>query len=241
MPSPYLLQPIDFGADIIVHSITKYINGHGNSMGGIIVDCGTFDWAKSGKFPELVEPDASYHGISYTESFGNQAFIIKARVQLLRDLGTCISPMNAYLTLLGVETLQIRMQRVSESALKIAKFLQKHPKISWVSYPKLEGTEYYELAQKYLPKGGSSLIGFRVKGGREGGTKFIENLKLLIHATNLGDSRSIITYPALTTHRQLNDEQLEACGVTNDFMRLSVGLEDVEDIIEDIDTALSAI
>ena len=241
VPSPYLLQPVDFGADIIVHSITKYINGHGNSMGGVIVDCGTFDWAKSGKFPELVEPDASYHGISYTESFGNQAFIVKARVQLLRDLGTCISPMNAYLTLLGIETLHIRMQRVSDSALKVAKFLQNHPKISWVSYPKLEGTEYYELGQKYLPKGGSSLIGFRVKGGREGGTKFIENLKLLIHATNLGDSRSIITYPALTTHRQLTDEQLEACGVTNDFMRLSVGLEDVEDIIEDINTALSAL
>ena len=241
VPSPYLLQPIDFGADIIVHSITKYINGHGNSMGGIIVDCGTFDWEKSGKFPELVEPDESYHGISYTKSFGNQAFIVKARVQLLRDLGTCISPMNAYLTLLGIETLHIRMQRMSESALKVAKFLQNHPKVSWVSYPKLEGTEYYKLGQKYLPKGGSSLIGFRVKGGREGGTKFVENLKLLIHATNLGDSRSIITYPALTTHRQLTDEQLEACGVTNDFMRLSVGLEDVEDIIKDIENGLAAI
>ncbi|MBQ2870617.1 O-acetylhomoserine aminocarboxypropyltransferase/cysteine synthase [bacterium] len=241
VPSPYLLNPIDFGADIIVHSITKYINGHGNSMGGIIVDCGTFDWAKSGKFPEMVEPDSSYHGISYTESFGNQAFIVKARVQLLRDLGTCISPMNAYLTLLGLETLHLRMQRVSETALTVAKYLNNHSKISWVTYPKLEGTDYYELAKKYLPKGGSSLIGFRVKGGREAGTKFIENLKMLIHATNLGDSRSIITYPALTTHRQLNDEQLEACGVTNDFMRLSVGLEDVEDIIEDIENALSKI
>lgn len=241
VPSPYLLNPIDFGADIIVHSITKYINGHGNSMGGIIVDCGTFDWAKSGKFPEMVEPDSSYHGISYTESFGNQAFIVKARVQLLRDLGTCISPMNAYLTLLGLETLHLRMQRVSETALTVAKYLNNHSKISWVTYPKLEGTDYYELAKKYLPKGGSSLIGFRVKGGREAGTKFIENLKMLIHATNLGDSRSIITYPALTTHRQLNDEQLEACGVTNDFMRLSVGLEDVEDIIEDIENALAKI
>ena len=241
VPSPYLLNPIDFGADIIVHSITKYINGHGNSMGGIIVDCGTFDWAKSGKFPEMVEPDPSYHGISYTESFGNQAFIIKARVQLLRDLGTCLSPMNSYLTLLGLETLHLRMERMSATALKVAKYLKNHPKITWVTYPKLEGSDYYDLAQKYLPKGGSSLIGFRVIGGREGGTKFIENLNLLIHATNLGDSHSIITYPALTTHRQLNEEQLEACGITNDFMRLSVGLEDADDIIEDIENALEKI
>lgn len=241
VPSPYLLNPIDFGADVIVHSLTKYINGHGNSMGGAIIDCGTFDWEKSGKFPELVEPDESYHGISYTKTFGNQAYITKARVQLLRDLGTCISPMNAYLTLLGLETLHLRMERVSETALKVAKYLKNHPKISWVTYPKLEGTDYYELAKKYLPKGGSSLIGFRLNGGREAGTKFIENLNMLIHATNLGDSRSIITYPALTTHRQLSDEQLKACGVTNDFMRLSVGLEAAEDIIEDIDNALSKV
>lgn len=239
VPSPYLLNPIDFGADIIVHSLTKYINGHGNSMGGIIVDCGTFDWAKSGKFPELTEPDETYHGLSYTESFGKMAYIVKARAQLLRDLGACISPINAYLTMLGLETLHLRMQRVSDTGLKVAKYLQNHPKITMVSYPKLEGTPYYELAKKYLPKGGSSLIGFRVQGGREGGTRFIENLKMLIHATNLGDSRSIITYPALTTHRQLNDEQLIACGITNDFMRLSVGLEDADDIIEDIEQALS--
>ncbi len=239
VPSPYLLNPIDFGADIITHSLTKYINGHGNSMGGIIVDCGTFDWEKSGKFPELVEPDESYHGLSYTKTFGNQAFILKARAQLLRDLGACISPMNAYLTLLGLETLHLRMPRVSETALKVAKYLQNHPKISWVTYPKLEGSDYYELAKKYLPKGASSLVGFRIKGGRESGTKFIENVKLLTHATNLGDARSIITYPALTTHRQLSDEQLEACGVTNDFMRLSVGLENADDIISDLEQALS--
>lgn len=239
VPSPYLLNPKDFGADIIIHSLTKYINGHGNSMGGVIVDCGTFDWEKSGKFPELVEPDESYHGLSYTKTFGAQAYIVKARVQLLRDLGCCISPMNSYLTLLGLETLHLRMERYSQTALKVAKYLKNHQKISWVSYPKLEGSDYYELAKKYLPKGGSSLIGFRIKGGREAGTRFIENLKLLIHATNLGDSRSIITYPALTTHRQLSDAQLEACGVTNDFMRLSVGLENSDDIINDIEQALS--
>ena len=241
VPTPYLLNPIDYGADIIVHSATKYLNGHGNSLGGIIADCGTFDWEKSGKFPELVEPDPSYHGTSYTKSFGKAAFIAKARVQLLRDLGCCISPFNAYLTLIGMQTLHLRMQRVSETALKVAQFLEKHPKVCYVNYPKLESSAYYKLSEKYLPKGGSSLIGFRVTGGREGGTRFIENLKLLIHATNLGDSRSIITYPALTTHRQLNEAQLEACGVTNDFMRLSVGLEDADDIIEDLDFALSKI
>ena len=241
IPTPYLLNPIDYGADIIVHSATKYLNGHGNSMGGIIADCGTFDWEKSGKFPELVEPDPSYHGTSYTKSFGKAAFIVKARVQLLRDLGCCISPFNAYLTLIGMQTLHLRMKRVSETALKVARYLEKHPKVCYVNYPKLESSAYYKLSKKYLPKGGSSLIGFRVTGGREGGTRFIENLKMLIHATNLGDSRSIITYPALTTHRQLNDAQLEACGVTNDFMRLSVGLEDADDIIEDLDFALSKI
>lgn len=241
IPTPYLLTPIDFGADIIVHSITKYINGHGNSMGGVIVDCGTFDWEKSGKFPELSAPDPSYHGVSYTKTFGKAAFIVKARVQLLRDLGTCISPMNSYLTLLGLETLHLRVQRMSETALKVAKFLENHEKVTYVNYPKLESSVYFELGKKYLPKGGSSLIGFRVKGGREGGTRFVENLKLLIHATNLGDSRSIITYSALTTHRQLSDEQLEACGVYNDFMRLSVGLEDADDIIADIDYALSKV
>ena len=241
IPSPYLLNPVDFGADIVVHSVTKYLNGHGNSMGGVIVDCGTFDWEKSGKFPALTEPDESYHGISYTKEFGKSAYIVKARVQLLRDLGCCISPFNAYLTLIGLQTLHLRMQRVSETAIKVAKYLEQHPKVLYVNYPKLESSPYYEICQKYLPKGGSSLIGFRVKGGREGGTKFIENLKMLIHATNLGDSRSIITYPALTTHRQLSDAQLEACGVTNDFMRLSVGLEDAQDIIDDIDFALSKI
>ena len=236
--SPYLCRPFEWGADIIVHSMTKYISGHGNSMGGIIVDSGNFDWTASEKFAELVEPDPSYHGLSYTESFGKAAYIVKARGQLLRDLGTCISPFNAYLTLLGLETLHLRMQRVSDTALKVAKYLQKHPQIAWVNYPGLENNEYYPLVQKYMSKGASSIISFGIKGGKEAGIKFIENVKLLIHATNIGDSRSIITYPCLTTHRQLNDEQLKACGISDDFMRLSVGLEDVDDIINDIEQAI---
>lgn len=239
VPSPYLFRPFEFGADIVVHSLTKYISGHGNSMGGVIVDSGKFDWAKSGKFPELVEPDESYHGLSYTETFKESAFIVKARGQLLRDFGSCISPFNSYLTLLGLETLHLRMQRVSDTALKVAKYLKANPKIEWVNYPGLEDNKYYPLVQKYMPKGASSIVSFGVKGGREAGIKFIENVKLLIHATNIGDSRSIITYPCLTTHRQLNDEQLLACGISDDFMRLSVGLEDVDDIIEDIEQALS--
>ena len=238
VPSPYLCKPFDFGADIVVHSLTKYVSGHGNSMGGAIVDSGKFNWVKSGKFPDLVNPDPSYHGLSYTETFKEAAFIVKARGQLLRDLGSCMSPFNAYLTLLGLETLHLRMQRVSDTALKVAKYLQSHQKIAWVNYPGLEGGEYYELSKKYLPKGASSIIAFGVKGGREAGIRFIEKVKLLIHATNIGDSRSIITYPCLTTHRQLNDEQLRACGISDDFMRLSVGLEDYEDIIEDVNQAL---
>lgn len=238
VPSPYLCRPIEWGADIIVHSLTKYISGHGNSMGGMIVDSGNFDWKASGKFPELVDPDPSYHGLSYTEAFGKSAFIVKARGQLLRDFGSCISPFNSYLTLLGLETLHLRMQRLSDTALKVAKHLKNHPKIAWVNYPGLEDNEYYPLVKKYMPKGASSIISFGIKGGKEAGVKFIENVKLLIHATNIGDSRSIITYPCLTTHRQLNDEQLKACGISDDFMRLSVGLEDVDDIIEDIEQAL---
>ncbi len=240
--SPYLCRPIEWGADIVVHSLTKYISGHGNSMGGMIVDAGKFDWAASGKFQELVEPDESYHGLSYTKDFGESAFIVKARGQLLRDYGCCISPFNSYLTLLGLETLALRMQRVSDTALCVAKYLKGHKKIAWVNYPGLEDNEYYPLVKKYMPKGASSIISFGINGGelsgREAGKQFIENVKLLIHATNIGDSRSIITYPCLTTHRQLNDEQLKACGISDDFMRLSVGLEDVDDIIEDIEQAL---
>lgn len=237
--SPYLCRPIEFGADIVVHSTTKYISGHGNAMGGVIVDSGNFDWEKSGKFPEITEPDESYHGLSYTKSFGKAAYIVKARAQLIRDIGACPSPFNSYLTIIGLETLHLRMKRHSESALKVAEFLENHDKVKAVYYPKLKSNKYYNLAEKYLVKGGSSLVSFELNGDRAFCTKFIEKLKMLIHATNLGDSRSIITYPALTTHRQLNDEQLKAAGISETFMRLSVGLEDLDDIIDDLSQALS--
>ena len=238
IPSPYLCRPIEWGADIVVHSTTKYISGHGNAMGGAIIDSGNFDWEASGKFPELTTPDESYHGIIYTEAFGKSAYIVKARAQVLRDMGSCPSPFNSYLTISGLETLSLRMQRHCDSALKIAKWLENHPCISWVNYPGLESSKYYELAQKYTPKGCSSIIGFGLKGGAKAGEKFINALTIPIHTTNIGDTRSIITYPYLTTHRQLSDEQKVACGVTDDFMRFSVGLEDADDIIEDLDRAI---
>ncbi len=236
--TPYLCRPFEWGADIVVHSLTKYIGGHGTSMGGIIIDSGNFDWAKSGKFPQLTEPDESYHGTKYVECFGKMAYIVKARAQLIRDLGTCISPMNSFLIIQGLETLSLRMKRLSDTALKVANFLKNHEAVTWVNYPMLEDNPYHELAKKYMPKGASSIVSFGIKNGGESGVKFIENLKLPIHATNIGDSRTIITYPALTTHRQLTDEQMKECGIGRDFMRLSVGLEDVDDIIADLDNAL---
>lgn len=238
--TPYLCRPFEWGADIIVHSLTKYIGGHGNSMGGVIIDGGTFDWAESGKFPQLTEPDESYHGTKYVECFGKAAYIVKARAQLIRDLGTCISPMNSFLIIQGLETLSLRMERLSNTALEVAKFLKDHPAVSWINYPMLEDSPYYDLAKKYMPKGASSIISFRVKNGKDCAVKFIENLKLPVHATNIGDSRSVITYPALTTHRQLTEEQMIDCGIDSTFMRFSVGLEDVEDIIADLDNALKA-
>jgi len=236
--TPYLLRPFEFGADIVIHSLTKYINSHGNSMGGAIIDSGNFDWTCSDKYRCLTDKDPSYHDISYTETFGKAAYIVKARTHLLRDLGCCISPFNSYLALQGLETLSLRMQRQSDSALKVAKFLKEQKRISQVFYPALEGDRYYELAQKYLPKGASSLLSFIIDGDRAVATKFIENLKLLIHATNIGDTKTIVTYPALTTHRQLTKEQLEECGISESFIRLSIGLEDADDIIEDISFAL---
>ncbi len=238
IPSPYLCNPIEWGADIVVHSTTKYISGHGNAMGGIIVDSGKFDWAKSGKFPELSTPDDSYHGIVYTDAFKESAYIVKARVQILRDYGMCPSPFNSYLTLTGLETLSLRMERHCSSALKIAKYLHSHEDINWVNYPMLEDNKYYELAQKYTPKGCSSIVGFGLKGGAKAGEQFINSLTIPIHTTNIGDSRSIITYPYLTTHRQLSKEQMKACGIGDDTMRLSVGLEDVDDLINDIENAI---
>lgn len=236
--TPYLCRPIEFGADIVVHSLTKYICGHGTSMGGVIVDSGNFDWTKSGKFPELTEPDESYHGTKYVEAFGKMAYIVKARAQMIRDLGTCISPMNSFLIIQGLETLSLRMERLSQTALKVAKFLENHPAVAWVNYPMLENSDYHKLALKYMPKGCSSIVSFGIKNGKSAGVKFIEHLTLPIHATNIGDSRTIITYPALTTHRQLTDEQMKECGIGTDFMRLSVGLEDVDDILQDLDKAL---
>jgi len=238
IPSPYLCNPIKWGADIVVHSTTKYISGHGNAMGGAIIDSGNFDWAVSGKFPELSEPDDSYHGIVYTETFGKSAYIVKARAQILRDYGACPSPFNSYLTLIGLETLSLRMQRHCETTQKIAEYLEKHPFISWVNYPGLRSSKYYDMAQKYTPKGCSSIIGFGLKGGARAGEKFINSLTIPIHTTNIGDTRSIITYPYLTTHRQLSEEQMKACGIGDDFMRLSVGLEDVNDLIEDLEQAI---
>ncbi|MGN0015019.1 MAG: O-acetylhomoserine aminocarboxypropyltransferase/cysteine synthase family protein [Candidatus Gastranaerophilaceae bacterium] len=237
--TPYLLRPFEFGADIVVHSMTKYIASHGNSMGGAIVDSGNFDWTCSDKFKCLTDKDPSYHGLSYTETFGKAAYILKARAQLLRDIGCCISPFNSYLTLQGLETLSLRMQRHSDSALKVAEFLKNHKAIKSIYYPGLKDDKYYSLAQKYMPKGASGLLSFVVNGDRAVTTKFIENLKLPIHATNIGDTRTVVTYPALTTHRQLSAKQLEECGISESFIRLSVGLEDVDDITEDLDRALN--
>ncbi len=239
VPSPYLCRPFEFGADIIIHSLTKYLSGHGNSMGGIVVDSGNFDWVKSGKFEALTQNDPSYHGISYTETFKEAAYITRIRTAYLRDLGCCLSPFNAYLTLLGTETLHLRMERHSQSALKIAKWLQKSPYINWVSYPLLEGSKYYDKAKKYLPKGASSMMAMELKGDRKTLEKFVSELKLFIHATNIGDSRSIVTCPALTTHRQLSDEDLKKAGISKTFVRLSIGLEDVEDLTEDLQNAFT--
>lgn len=236
--TPYLLRPFEFGADIVVHSATKFLGGHGTSIGGVIVDSGNFDWSKSGKFPEMSEPDPSYHNIKYTETFGNAAYITKARTQLLRDTGACISPFNSFMILQGIETLPLRMKEHSQNALEVAKFLQSHDKVSWVNYPGLESNSSYSLTQKYLPKGQSALIGFGIKGGKEAGAKFINQVKLLSHLANIGDAKSLVIHPASTTHGQLSSEELEKCGVSEDFIRLSIGLEDVSDIITDINQAL---
>ncbi len=238
--SPVLCRPIDFGADIVINSATKYIGGHGTSIGGVIVDSGKFDWKASGRFPEFVEPDPSYHGISYTEAFGPIAFIIKARVQGLRDTGACLSPFNSFLFLQGVETLHLRMRQHSDNALAVAKFLEKHPEVEWVNYPGLPSSRYHKLAQKYLPKGASSLLTFGIRGGFEAGKKFINSLKLFSLLANIGDAKSLVIHPASTTHQQLSEAEQRATGVTPELVRLSVGIEDPEDIIADIDQALKA-
>jgi len=238
-----LVRPIEYGADIVVDSATKYIGGHGTSIGGVIVDSGKFDWSK-GKFPEFVEPDLSYHGVKYWEAFGNLpglgniAFIIKVRVQLLRDLGPALSPFNSFLFEQGLETLPLRQRKHSENALEVAKHLKDHPLVEWVNYPGLENHPSHELATKYLRGYYGGIVGFGIKGGLEAGRKFIESVELLSHLANIGDAKSLVIHPATTTHQQLTREEQEETGVTEDYIRLSIGLEDVEDIKDDIDQAL---
>ena len=238
-----IVRPIDYGADIVVASATKYIGGHGTSIGGVIVDSGNFDWS-NGKFPEFTEPDPSYHGLKYWETFGdfsgmgNIAFIIKARVQLLRDLGSCMSPFNAFLFLQGLETLPLRVKKHSENALAVAEFLEEHPYVSWVNYPGLPEHPSHATAKKYLNDKFGGLVGFGIKGGLEAGKKFIESVKLLSHLANIGDAKTLVIHPASTTHQQLTKEEQKETGVTEDYIRLSIGLENPEDIKEDIDKAL---
>lgn len=245
--TPYLLRPIDFGADIVVHSTTKFIGGHGTSIGGVIVDSGKFNW-DTGKFPGFTEPDPSYHGLVYWDTFkdfpgmGNVAFAFKVRLQLLRDVGACMSPFNAFLFLQGLETLHLRMERHSENAMKVANYLSNHKKVSWVNYPGLSSHKDHALAKKYFKRGlFGALIGFGVKGGYEAGVKLIDNLKLFSHLANIGDAKSLVIHPASTTHQQLTPEERLLTGVTDDFVRLSIGLEHIDDIIGDLEQALEKI
>ncbi|ADO54523.1 homocysteine synthase [Paenibacillus polymyxa] len=239
-PSPYLLRPIEYGADIVVHSATKFIGGHGTSIGGVIVDSGKFDWKASGRFPGLTGPDPSYHGVVYTEAVGPIAYIIKARVQLLRDLGAAISPFNSWLLLQGLETLHLRLERHSQNALKVAQYLESHKDVEWVSYAGLPSHPSYELAQKYLPKGQGAILTFGIKGGSQAGSKLIANVKLFSHLANVGDSKSLIIHPASTTHQQLNAEEQVAAGVKPELLRLSVGTEAIDDILYDLEQAITA-
>lgn len=238
LASPVLCTPLKYGANIVTHSTTKYLDGHASCVGGIIVDGGNFDW-DNGKFPELVDPDPTYHGISYTKEFGKAAYATKARVQLLRDYGNCLSPFNAYLTNLNVETLHLRMERHSENALKIANFLETHKNVDWINYPGLENNKYYENAKKYLSKGCSGVLSFGVKGGLENAKKFVEKLQIAALVTHVSDVRTCVIHPASTTHRQLTEEQLITSGVLPSLIRLSVGIENADDLIADLDQALN--
>ncbi len=237
--TPMLLRPIEHGIDIVVHSCTKYIGGHGTSIGGALIDSGRFDWAK-GRYPELTEPDPSYHGVKYVESFGNLAYILKARVNILRDTGACLSPFNAFLFLQGLETLHLRMPRHSENALTLARWLENHPQVSWVNYPGLESHPDHALAQRYLPAGCGGIFGFGIKGGREAGVKFINSVKLASHLANIGDSKTLVIHPSSTTHQQLTEAEQLAAGVTPDYIRVSVGTEHIDDIRADFEQALAA-
>ncbi len=239
-PTPVNCRPFEFGADIVTHSTTKYMDGHATSVGGVIVDSGNFDWTQNDKYPGLTTPDDSYHGVTYTERFGKGAYITKCVVQLMRDLGSIPSPQNAFLLNLGLETLPLRVKKHCENALAVAKYLSESDKVSWVSYPGLESDSQYEIAKKYMPNGTSGVISFGVKGGREAATKFMDSLALAGICTHVADCRTCVLHPASTTHRQLTDEQLEEAGVRSDLVRLSVGIEDVEDIIADLEQALAA-
>ncbi len=239
LATPYLCRPFDWGADIVIHSMTKFIGGHGNSMGGAVVESGRFDWARAGKFPSLTAPDPAYHGLTFAETFGDFGFTMKARAVALRDFGPTLSPMNAFLILQGVETLPLRMERHAANALAVARWLEAHPKVAWVSYAGLESSPYRALAQKYLPRGAGSVFTFGVEGGFEAGVRLVEACELFSHLANIGDTRSLILHPASTTHRQLTDEQRVAAGAGDDVIRLSVGLETVDDLIADLDAALA--
>ena len=239
LASPYLCRPIEHGADIVVNSATKFLGGHGTSIGGVIVDSGNFDW-KSGHFPQINDPSPGYHGMKFSEVFGPIAFIIKTRVDGLRDYGPCMSPFNSFLFLQGLETLPLRMRQHCQNALAVAEWLEKHSKVTWVKYPGLASSKYNGLAKKYMPNGAGAVLTFGIKGGLESGRKFIDSLKLLSHLANLGDSKSLVIHPASTTHQQLAEAEQAAAGITPDLVRLSVGIEDVEDILWDLDQALSA-
>ena len=235
--TPYVCKPIDYGADIVIHSATKWIGGHGTAIGGVVIDGGKFDWDHE-KFPGFTEEDRSYNGLRYAQDVGPAAFITKLRVQLLRDLGACLSPQNAFLLLQGLETLHLRIERHTENALKIAEHLDQHNGVAWVSYPGLPQHPSHKLAQKYLKNGAGSIVVFGIKGGRDSGRKVVDNISLWSHVANVGDAKSLIIHPASTTHQQLNDQEIRATGVTEDLVRLSVGLESAKDLIEDLDHAI---
>src|SRR5210317_94315 len=237
--TPILFKPFEHGADITCYSLTKFIGGHGTSIGGAVVDSGNFDWS-SGRFDEYTTPDPSYHGLVYHEALGPLAYILKMRLTLLRDMGPCISPFNSFQILQGLETLHVRMPRHCENAIKVAQFLESHPSVEWVNYPGLESHLDYERAKRYMPKGQGAILGFGIKGGRDAGAKFIDSVKLCSHLANIGDAKTLVIHPASTTHQQLSDQEQMASGVSPDYIRVSVGIEDVEDIIEDLDQALKA-
>jgi O-acetylhomoserine (thiol)-lyase len=241
VPTPYLCRPFEHGADIVVHALTKYLGGHGNSIGGCIVDSGKFPWAEhKTRFARLNEPDASYHGVVYTEALGPAAYIGRARVVPLRNMGACISPFNSFLILQGIETLHLRMDRICENALAVAKHLESHPQVSWVNYAGLPKHKDHALVRKYMDGKASGIVSFGIKGGREAGAKFIDALKLVVRLVNIGDAKSLACHPATTTHRQLSPAELAKAGVSEDLVRLSIGIEHIDDLMEDIEQALAA-